>query len=54
MSECIWFATTKWFLSEWLVIWKIPDANPVCYAAIIPKPAYDPFSLSASQGQIYQ
>jgi len=39
-------ATAKWFLSKWLVLWKIPDAVLVCYAAIIPKPNYAPLSLA--------
>jgi len=37
------FATTKWFLNTWLVLWKILDAVLVCYAAIIPKPTMLPF-----------
>ena len=35
---CEWFATAKWFLSKWVVLWIIPDAVLVCYAAIITKP----------------
>jgi len=39
------FATAKWL---WLVFQKTPGAVLVCYAAIIPKPTYALFSLSAS------
>ena len=35
-------------LARDLFLWKIPDTVQVCYAAIIPKPNYAPFSLSAS------
>jgi len=37
------FATAKWFLNTWLVLWKILDAVLVCYAAIMPKPTMLPF-----------
>ena len=30
------FATAKWFLTTWLVLWKVPDAVLVRYAATIP------------------
>ena len=30
------FATANWFLTTWLVLWKIPDAVLVRYAATIP------------------
>jgi len=41
---CYWylsvFATAKWLLSSWLVLWKIIDAVLVCYPARVPKPDY--------------
>jgi len=38
------FPTAKWFLSTWLVLWKIPDAVliSICINPI-PKPKYAPF-----------
>jgi len=37
------FATAKWFLNTWLVLWKIPDAVLVRYAAIVPTPTMPTF-----------
>ena len=37
------FATAKWWLNTWLVLWKILDAVLVWYAAIMPKPTMLPF-----------
>ena len=35
-SQLSLFATAKWFVTTWLVLWKIPDAVLVRYAVTIP------------------